>query len=202
MPKTQGMNYKQIYAIKRANEEKIQSVCPDITNNSGIYVFYRTDETDIKFCYCGQAKHLKERCASHLSEYDHIALSLKKRGFYSKDNPFGWKLTFKECDVKDLDENEIITIKYFANNGYQLFNVTAGGQGKGKTKIGEYKPHKTYRDGLQQGKLTLARDLKHIIDKHLTVELKAEKKANKTSQKAFEKFMELLNEENYERSVE
>ena len=76
-------------------------------------------------------------------------------------------------------------------------NKTSGSQGVGKAQIDEYKPHKTYRDGLQQGKLALARDLKHIMDKHLTVTLKAEKKANKTSQRAFEKFMELLKEENY-----
>lgn len=196
------MNYEQIFAIKKANEKRIKSVCPTIPNTSGIYVFYRIDETGIKFCYCGQARHLLERCASHLSEYDHIANSLKKRGFYKADNPFGWKLTFKESALEDLDENEQVTIRYFANNGYQLLNLTAGGQGKGKIKIGEYKPSRTYRDGIQQGKLALARDLRHIMEKHLTVTLKAEKKANKTSQKAFEKFMELLNEENYREVTE
>ena len=172
-----------------------------ITNNSGIYVFHRLDETGIKFCYCGQALHLRERCASHLSEYDRLALSLKTRGFCDVNNPYGWKLAFREYPREELDERETATIRNLANDGFQLLNVTSGGQGKGKKKIGEYKPSRTYREGVQQGKLALARDLKAIMDKHLTVTLKPEKTANKVSQRMFEKFMELLNEENY-REVE
>ena len=40
----------------------------------------------------------------------------------------------------------------------------------------------------------LARELSHIIEKHLVVELKEEKKNNKVSIKALEKFNELLKE--------
>lgn len=195
-------SYQEIYETKQKNEAKIKEVQPLITNNSGIYVFHRLDETGIKFCYCGQALHLRERCASHLSEYDRIALSLHKRGFHSIDNPNGWKLAFREYPKEELDEKETATIRNLANSGFQLLNLTAGGQGKGKKKIGEYRPAKTYRDGVQQGKSALARDLKSIIDKHLTVTLKAEKTANKTSQRMFEKFMELLNEENYREVTE
>ena len=80
----------------------------------------------------------------------------------------------------------------YANHGYQLRNKTAGGQGSGKSQIDEYRPQKGYRDGIEQGRKAIARELKDIMDKHLTVELKTEKKANKTSQRMYEKFMELL----------
>lgn len=195
-------SYQEIYETKQKNEAEIKRIQPLITNNSGIYVFHRLDETGIKFCYCGQALHLRERCASHLSEYDRLALSLKTRGFCDVNNPYGWKLAFREYPREELDERETATIRNLANDGFQLLNVTSGGQGKGKKKIGEYKPSRTYREGVQQGKLALARDLKAIMDKHLTVTLKPEKTANKVSQRMFEKFMELLNEENYREVTE
>lgn len=190
-------NYKQIYAMKAEREGRIKKICPDIPYSSGIYVFYRDDETGLHMAYCGQAVSLCERCASHLAEYDHIGLSLKKRGFYSADNPYGWKLIFKTCPKKDLDENEKLTIKQFANKGYQLYNVSSGGQGKGRTQIGEYQPQKGYRDGILQGKKTLAKELSSIIDKHLVVKIKEGKQDNKVSQKQFEKFNQLLDENNY-----
>lgn len=191
------LNYKQIYAMKVERENRIKKICPDIPYSSGIYVFYRDDETGLHMAYCGQAVSLCERCASHLAEYDHIGLSLKKRGFYSENNPYGWKLIFKTCPKKDLDENEKLTIKQFANKGYQLYNVSSGGQGKGRTQIGEYRPKKGYRDGILQGKKTLARELSQIISKHLTVRLKEEKQGNKVSEKQLEKFNQLLDEKNY-----
>ena len=51
--------------------------------------------------------------------------------------------------------------------------------------------------GVQHGKAVLARELSHIIDTHLTVDLKPEKQNNKISQRAFEKFKGLLDENNY-----
>lgn len=190
-------NYKQIYAKKAEREGRIKKICPDIPYSSGIYVFYRTDEAGIRRAYCGQAVSLCERCASHLAEYDHIALSLKKHGFYREDNPNGWKLQFKTCYKSELDKREVATIKQFADAGFQMYNVTAGSQGAGKKVTGDYKPPKTYRQGIQAGKKTLARELSQIISKHLTVKLKPEKQGNKVSQKQLEKFNELLKEENY-----
>ena len=185
------MDYKKVFAMKREREKKIASVCPTITNNSGIYVFYRNDETGLKMCYCGQARHLKERCASHLAEYDHIGLSLKKRGFYSEENPYGWKLIAKECAEDKLDENEKLTITHFGNNGYQLYNVTAGGQGKGKRNIAEGKSNKGYRDGLIQGRKNASREIANLFEKHLVVSKKSEK-PNKIQEKALAKFNEFL----------
>lgn len=76
-------NYKQIYAMKAKREKQIKVICPDIPYKSGIYVFYRIDEAGIRRAYCGQAVSLCERCASHLAEYDHIALSLTRNGYFA-----------------------------------------------------------------------------------------------------------------------
>ena len=186
------MDYKKIYAEKANREKIIANVCPGIPKTRGIYIFHRIDEAGIRRAYCGQAVNLLERCASHLAEYDHIALSLKKHGFYSEEKPHGWKLACKTCPKEELDEKEVGTIKNLADDGFQMYNVTAGGQSKGKLVTGQYKQPKTYTQGVQQGRKALARELKDIADKHLTIELKAEKTENKTSQRMFEKFMEML----------
>lgn len=192
-----NLNYAQIFAIKQEREERIKKICPGIPNSSGIYAFYRIDEAGIRRSYVGQALRLCERCASHLGEYDHIALSLKKHKFYSESNPTGWKLSYRTCRKDELDQKEIETIKAFADKGFQMYNITTGGQSAGKQVTGQYKPPKTYRQGIQQGKITLARELKHIIDIHLNVSIRPEKANNKVSIKALEKFNDLLNEENY-----
>lgn len=195
----QKINYRKIYAMKNAREKRIKDICPTIPNESGIYAFFRTDEAGIKRSYVGQAVNLCERCASHLGEYDHIALSLKKHGFYSKNNPYGWKLGYKICPKEELDEREISTIKAFADKGFQMYNITAGGQSAGKQVTGQYNQPKTYRQGIQQGKKSLARELSHIINTHLVVSLKPEKMNNKVSIRALEKFNDLLKENSDDR---
>ena len=192
-----SVNYRKIYAMKSEREKRIKAICPGIPYSSGIYAFYRTDEAGIRRAYVGQAVNLCERCASHLAEYDHIALSLKKHGFYSEDNPYGWKLAFKTCPKSELDEREVATIKSFADDGFQMYNITAGSQSTGKLVTGQYKPPKTYRQGIQAGKLSLARELSSIAEKHLKIEIREDKKNNKVSQKQFEKFKELMNEDSY-----
>lgn len=192
-------NYRQVFARKNERESHIKAICPDIPNRPGIYVFHRMCESGIRRAYCGQAVNLLERCASHLGEYDHIALSLKKHKFYHPiDSPYGWKLKFKECPVEDLDRREVETIRQFADAGFQMYNVLSGSQSAGKTKIGEFKQPKTYTQGKVEGKKQLARDLTNIIDKHLNVTLKPEKKNNSISKKQEQKFWELLDEQNYE----
>ena len=195
------MNYRQIYARKAECERRIKEVCPEITNRPGIYIFYRTDaDSGLRFCYIGQAKRLTERCAQHLQEYDHIALSLKKRGFFDpinpEANPGGWKLSVWECSGLDaLDNAEIEAIREYANNGYQLFNRTAGGQGDGKVIFDNKKQSKTYREGLAQGYLNARREVAHWFSLHLNVSMK---KPTKNAEKAlakFEKFIDLEAEE-------
>ena len=190
------MNYRQIYARKAECEKRIKEVCPEITNRPGIYIFYRTDtESGLRFCYIGQAKRLIERCAQHLQEYDHIALSLKKRGFFDplnpEANPGGWKLSVWECSGLDaLDNAEIEAIRECANKGYQLFNRTAGGQGDGKVIFDNKRPAKTYREGLAQGYLNARREVAHWFSLHLNVSIK---KPTKNAEKALAKFQEFIN---------
>ena len=190
-------NLLRVKEIEKQNKQRLLEINPLLDEKSGIYFLTRTDENGERHFYVGQARHILSRLAQHLSNYQYIDVSIRKHGLYSVENPYGYKVNFLHYPLEVLDEKEKHYIKQYLEQGYIPKNKTAGGQGKGKTKIAEYKPTKTYRDGLQQGRKALARDLKHILDKHLTVELKAEKKANKTSQRAFEKFMELLNEENY-----
>ena len=175
---------------------------PKLDDNSGIYFLTREDENGFKFAYIGQAKHLLTRLAQHLvvekRNPPHIDCSLRKHGLYTTENQFGWKVNFIHYSEIILDEVEKKWIKEYALKGYQVRNKTAGGQGEGKAQISEYRPSKGYRDGVQQGRKALARELKHIIDKHLIVSLKPEKSANKVSQNALEKFNYLLDEKSYE----
>ena len=123
----------------------------------------------------------------------HIDLSLKSHGLFSKENPYGWNISFANTSEEVLDDMEQRYIKEYAV-GFQLLNKTSGSQGSGKKKIGEYKPAKGYRDGLKQGRINLARELSSIAEKHLKIEIRDDKKNNKISQKQFEKFKELLKE--------
>lgn len=181
--------------MERKNRERLLTVNPKLDDESGIYFLTRTDEDGINYFYIGQALHIMQRMCSHLTGYQHIDLSVKKRGFYSNDNPYGWKLNFKHYPASELDKWEQYWILEYTKRGYQCrYNKTAGGQGEGKEKINEFRPAKGYRDGLSQGRKNMAREISHIIDTHLTVSLKPEKQNNKVSQRAFEKFNELLEE--------
>lgn len=191
-------DFRKIKAIERENKKRLLEINPDLDEDSGIYFLTRIDENGIKYAYIGQAKHILTRLAQHLVGYQHIDLSIKRHKFYADDNPYGYNIGFLKFPESDLDEMEQFFIKKYANSGYQLRNKTAGGQCEGKTQIDEYRPQKGYRDGIKQGKKSLARELSHIIDTHLTVELRPEKAHNKVSQKAFEKFMGLLDERSYE----
>ena len=158
----------------------------------------RTDENNISYFYIGQAVRITQRMCGHLVGYQHIDLSLKKRGFYSDDNPYGWKLNFINYPESELDKWEQYWILEYTKKGYQCrYNKTAGGQGEGKEKINEFKPSKGYRDGIQQGRKNLARELSHIIEKHLVVTIREDKQGNKVSQKQLDKFMELINADSY-----
>jgi len=184
-------------AIEANNKKRLLKINPKLDEQSGIYFLTRKDEDGVKYAYIGQAKHILTRLAQHLVGYQHIDLSLKKHGLYSDKNPYGWEIEFLHCPLSELDKKEQFYIKDAALNGYQRLNKTSGSQGIGKKKIDEYRPQKGYRDGLLQGKKTLARELSNIIDKHLSVNLKDTKKNNKVSIRAFEKFKDLIDENSY-----
>lgn len=192
-------NIARTKAIERQNRKRLLKVNPNLNDNSGIYFLTRADEDGINYFYIGQAVKIMSRMCSHLIGYQHIDLSIRKRGFYSEENPYGWKINVINYPEKDLDKWEQYWILEYQKKGYQCrYNKTSGGQGEGKEKINEFRPQKGYRDGLKQGQKNLARELSRIIDKHLVVSLKPDKAENKVSQKALEKFNGLLDERSYE----
>ena len=197
---SQKKNMRQIKAIEKANRERLLKVNPKLNDKPGIYFLLR-QENGFKFAYIGQARtSVMQRLCSHMTGYQqHIDLSIKRHGLYSEENPMGWRVEFLNFPPERLDELEKTYIKQYADAGYQLRNVSVGGQGSERDsgQIGERKPAKGYMQGVQHGKAVLAKELSHIIDTHLTVQLKPDKQHNKVSQRAFEKFKELLDENNY-----
>ena len=185
-------NIAKAKAIEAKNKQRLLAVNPKLSETSGIYFLTREDENGFKYAYIGQAVHILSRLASHLSGYQHIDLSLKKHGLYAEDNPHGWWVNFMPYPRDMLDNMEQYWIKRYASMGYQLRNKTSGSQGEGKAQIDEYRPAKGYRDGIAQGRKNLAKELSHIIDKHLVVSIREDKKNNKVSIKALEKFNDLL----------
>ena len=185
--------YRQAKAIEKKNKERLLKVNPRLSEDSGIYTLTRVDENGFKYAYIGQALHILTRLAQHLVGYQHIDLSLKKHGLYDKEyNKYGWNVEFITYQETELNGAEQFWIRSYADLGYQLRNKTAGGQGEGKTQIAEFKPAKGYRDGLAQGRKSLARELAHIAEKHLEIRLKPEKQGNKVSQRQYERFWELM----------
>nr|UVM91663.1 MAG: GIY-YIG catalytic domain protein [Bacteriophage sp.] len=189
------MNYqsiRQAKAIEQNNKKRLLEVNPKLDEESGIYFLTRIDENGFKYAYIGQAVHILTRLSQHLVGYQHIDLSLKKHKLYSKSNPCGWKIGFLHFPKSELDKQEQHYIKAYADKGYQLRNKTSGSQGEDKAQIDDYKPSKGYRDGIQQGRKNLAKELSHIAEKHLKIEIREDKRCNKVSQKQYEKFMDLL----------
>jgi hypothetical protein len=184
------MNYKQIYAIKKANEERILKVCPNCPNTSGIYFLLR-EEDGFKYAYIGQAVRLRERLGSHLSGYQHIDLSIKKHGLWSEENPTGYKVHFLEFAESLLDEMEQKYIKQYANAGYQMRNSTAGSQGKGKHGLDNARPTRTYYDGLAQGYKNAKKEVAHLFNLHLDYTTKKQP-PTKLQEKALQKFKDFL----------
>ncbi len=188
------MNYKKIYAIKKANEERILKVCPGCPNTSGIYFLLR-EEDGFKYAYVGQTVKLRERLASHLSGYQHIDLSLKKHGFWDEKNPTGYKVHFLEFPENLLDEMEQKYIKQYANAGYQMRNSTAGSQGKGKHGLDNQKQPRTYYEGLNNGYERARKEIAHLFDLHLDYTTKKQP-PTKLQEKAYQKFKDFLEGDN------
>ena len=192
------LNYQNIArakAIEQENKKRLLKLNPNLNDKSGIYFLLREDENGFKFAYVGQAKSVLQRLASHLVGYEqHIDLSLRKHKLYSEDNPYGWRVEFLNFPESQLDEKEKYYIKLYADNGYQLRNVSIGGQGENRDSgsIGERKAPKGYLQGIQQGRKNLAKELSRIAEKHLKIEIREDKRYNKVSQKQYEKFMDLL----------
>ena len=123
-------NIAKIKAIEKANINKLLSINSKLDNKSGIYFLTRTDENNIHYFYIGQAIHILQRLCGHLTGYQHIDLSIKKRGFYSIENSYGWQINFIHYPPNELDKWEQYWILEYTKKGYQCrYNKTSGGQG-------------------------------------------------------------------------
>lgn len=188
------MNYKKMFAIKKANKEKILKHCPNATDESGIYFLLR-EEGGFKWAYIGQSKHILSRLADHLQGYQYIDLSIKKHGLYSKENPTGYRVHCLPMPEEMLDEQEKKYIKQYANAGYQMKNATTGSQGTGKKSLDNARPTRTYYDGLAQGYKNAQKFVANLFEKHLDYKQKSDK-PNKNQEKAMQKFKYFLNIDN------
>lgn len=189
-------NYRKIMAMKAENEKRILKVCPDAKKESGIYCFYRINEQGFKFAYIGLAtKSVLTRLAEHLSGYNqHIDLSIRKYGLYDEEkNEYGYKIkVLCYCPEEECNEKEQYYIKQYADEGWQLRNVTGGSQGEGKFNLAEGKSPKGYRDGLQQGRKNTIKEIAKLFEKNLTYQINGT--VNKRKQNAFDKFESILAE--------
>lgn len=192
-------NYRKIMAMKAEYKRQIQKLCPSVTNNAGIYVYWRIDENNFKHAYVGQALHLLDRLISHMFGYKiYIDTSLRAHKLYDEEkNPYGYHIDIlEECSEEELNERERYWIKYYADSGYQLKNKTLGGQDDKKAVLGEGKSTKGYREGLAQGRKNTQKEIKTLFDKYLTYSIKD--KPNKVKQRKYDEFTAFLNEGNSE----
>ena len=191
------MTYAQVKDIENESKKRLLAVNPNLTDRSGIYFLHR-EEDGIRYGYVGQAKHILTRLAQHLVGFQHIDVSLKKRGLYSPENPSGWKVSFGEFPESQLDELERQYIVSYANKGYQLrYNHTTGGQDGGKRGMGEGKSPKGYRDGLAQGYKNARKFIAQLFEKNLEVQIKGKFTQNKA--KAYQKFLDFITLEEEEK---
>ena len=171
-------------------EKKILPIISSKEQGSGIYIYERTDEQGIKYFYVGLAKSLFQRQISHWGGYQRIDISMRKRGFYSETNPYGWKFKILEhCPESELESREQYWIEHFMKLGYQTYNLNYGGN-KGKTNTFD-KERKGYLKGKQDGKIAILRQIKTFFDKYLDYTIKGD--TTKIKQRKLQEFMELLN---------
>ena len=190
------MNYRQLYAIKKANKERILKVCPNCPETSGIYFLLR-EEDGFKYAYIGQSVNILQRLADHLQGYQYIDLSIKKHGLWSEENQTGWVIHFLEFPKEQLDEKEQYFIKGYANGGWQVYNHTSGSQGKGKKALDNQKATKGYLQGLSNGYMNARKDIAHLFKLHLDYVPK-KNPPTVNQQKALQKFADFLDWENKE----
>ncbi len=184
---------KAFFAKQKEYEPIIKRACPSIDNKSGVYFYTRTDlVTGEKFAYIGLAKNLMQRSISHLQGYQHIDISLRKRGFCSVENPSGWELNCLHFPEELLEEKERYFIEKYQNAGYTLYNIESGGR-EGKTDIAERKPAKTYMDGLKQGDKRTKSKIKEYFEKYLQFSMKPP--INKIKERKYNEFAEWLKDD-------
>ena len=183
------MEQKQLYAMKAYARKRILKLVPDMQNWSGIYVWHRRGADGNTYFYAGQSVHLVDRSVSHIMQYDHLGLSIRKRGLCTEKEG-GWYLEYFYCDRSELDEKERETIAAWIKSGGVPYNVTDGGQGTGKADITERKAAKGYMDGIKAGYQKARKEVAHLFEKNLTFSINGKPGVNK--QKAYDKFVAFI----------
>ena len=187
------VNYRKLFTVKKRLGETLKIACPNINDKSGIY-FYIRETKDKKYIYLGKATSLLDRNIDHLQGYkQRIDVSIKKRGFYSKDNPTGWKLNVLNFPKDQLDEKEQYYIELYQKAGYELYNIESGGT-TGKTDINQRKIGKGYYDGIARGKEKTKEQVKTYFTKYLDYSIKG--KPTKIKERKFAEFTDFLAENN------
>lgn len=192
---------KQRWSILNKNKKIIKEHCPNISEKCGIYMFWRETEEENVACYIGQAKNLLDRTAQHLmGRKQHIDLSLYKRKWFEPWNKYGWNLrVLEECDYNELlnpkeylDKVEQFYINRYKEYGYELYNVTGGGQIDKAKDIGERQQIKlkSYKNGKNLGAEKVREKIKTYFEKYLDVSIKG--KTNKTKERKLEEFKKFI----------
>ena len=159
---------KKILAKK--NISQIIKETPE-TTGSGIYLYERTDEKGITYFYIGLAVNIYNRQVSHWNGFQRIDISMRKRGFKTKENPYGWDFKILEyCPENMLNEKEQYWILEYLKQGKQTYNKNYGGN-EGKTNTFDSEK-KGYRQGVAYGEEKTTRKIKEYFDKYLQVSIK------------------------------
>lgn len=196
---------KYLKAKDRQNKmcEFLYAYDNNLKEQSGIYILTRvnkpTESGKIKkFAYIGQAKSVIDRLAQHYLMFSQrIDISLKTRGLYYPSNPYAWRIKVIYCEEDELDYLERFYITEYSNNGYELYNITSGGQCGGKNDINERQEGKGYHDGLKQGYENCLNEIREYFSKYLDFVVKEpilNKKGRPFAVKSakYEKFSELM----------
>lgn len=166
---------KYLDAQKRLNQmcEFLYAYDNKLNENPGIYMFIRenppTKNGEVrKYIYVGQAKKVIDRIAQHFLSFEQrIDISLKTRGLFYLSKPYAWKIKVYYCNEDELNQKEREFITLAQEKGYELYNITSGGQDEGKEDINERAAGKGYRDGLKQGYQNCLKEIKEYFDKYL-----------------------------------
>lgn len=196
------MNLKQRFAILNKNKRIVRQLCDnELTIDSGIYMFYRTNENGERCFYVGQAKNLLQRTAEHLmGKKQHIDKSIYVHKLYSEDNPTGWKLrVLINCREEDLDHFEKFYIDFNKQQGFKCYNVSSGGQGSERTTdVGErlQTKLKSYKNGKGLGYEKAKNEAREFFNNYLDFSIKG--KPNKVKERKLREFKEWLEVHNGE----
>lgn len=172
-------------------QKKLQPIISSNETHSGIYLYLRNDEQGINYFYCGLAKNLFQRQVSHLNGFQRIDISIRKRGFYNEQNPYGWKFKILEyCEEEKLEEREQYWIKHYMESGFQTYNLNYGGN-KGKQNTFDNQKG-GYLKGKKDGRAKAIKDISVFFDKYLDFVIKG--KPNKIKERKLQEFKELLGE--------